>query len=79
VNRSQGKGLGAALWRSNVALWFVSGSTTALLAAILAFPHARELFHFGPLHADDVAVACAVGVVVLIALNLLRRMQSEQR
>jgi P-type Ca2+ transporter type 2C len=79
VNRSQGKGLGAALWRSNVALWLVSGSTAALLAAILAFPRARELFHFGPLHADDVAVACAVGVVVLIALNLLRRMQSEQR
>ncbi len=79
VNRSQGKGLGATLWRSNTALWLVSGSTAALLAAIVAFPPARELFHFGPLHSDDVAVAGAVGLAVLIALHLLRRMQSEQR
>jgi Ca2+-transporting ATPase len=73
VNRSQAKGLGAALWRHNTALWLVSGSTTAVLVAVLSFPSARELFHFGPLHADDVAAACAVGSLVLVALNLLKR------
>jgi Ca2+-transporting ATPase len=73
VNRSLGRGLGAALWRGNTALWLASGSTAAVLAALVALPRARELFHFGPLHADDVAVVFATGVLVLIALNLLKR------
>jgi len=65
--------LGAALWRSNAALWLVSGSTAAVLAVLVALPPARELFHFGPLHADDVTIVFATGVLVLIALNLLKR------
>jgi Ca2+-transporting ATPase len=73
VNRSQGASVGAALGRRNTALWWVTGATAAILAAVIAFSPARALFHFGPLHVDDVAVACAIGSAVLIALSLLKR------
>jgi hypothetical protein len=43
----------------------VTGGTAALLAAILAIEPARQLFRFGPLHADDVSVAIASGALVL--------------
>jgi Ca2+-transporting ATPase len=71
VNLSQGL---RAMWWRNPAFWLVSGATAGLLAAVLAIPGARALFHFGPLHADDAAVACAVGIVVLIVLGVLRRL-----
>jgi Ca2+-transporting ATPase len=73
VNLSERQGLRGALWWRNAALWLVGGTTAAVLAAVVAFPPARELFHFGPLHADDVAVAFTAGIVVLVALNLIKR------
>ncbi|HEY7576920.1 MAG TPA: cation-translocating P-type ATPase [Acetobacteraceae bacterium] len=71
VNLSQGLW---AMWWRNPAFWLVSGATAGVLATVLAIPGARTLFHFGPLHADDAAVACAVGIVVLIVLGALRRL-----
>ena len=34
----------------NAALWWVVAATAAILAAVILFPPAREMFHFGPLH-----------------------------
>ena len=45
-----------------------------LLAAVLVWPPARDLFRFGPLHLDDFALALAVGVVLLVALEMLKRL-----
>jgi Ca2+-transporting ATPase len=33
----------------------------------------RDLFHFGPLHSDDVALTLAAGAVVLFVLEMLKR------
>ena len=68
VNRASGEGLWAALRRRNVALWWATGATTMVLALIIAFEPMRELFHFGPLHANDIAVAVASGIAVLCLL-----------
>ena len=38
------------------------------------FPPARELFHFGPLHGDDVTVALAAGLISLLLLELAKRL-----
>ena len=73
VNRSQDPRPWAALMRRNRAFWWVAAATAALLAAIIAFEPTRALFRFGPLHVDDVAVAAAAGVVVLVGLNLVKR------
>jgi len=74
VNRARGSSLWPALRRPNKALWSIAGATAAILAAIVAFPSARDLFHFGPLHADDAAVALGSGIAVLLALELVRKL-----
>ena len=38
----------------------------------LFWPFARELFRFGPLHADDVALTLGTGALALVALELLK-------
>jgi Ca2+-transporting ATPase len=70
VNRSRGYSLRAALVQPNPALWLVAAATAVILAAILLVPPARDLFRFGPLHADDLAVVFAGGIVLLIMLEL---------
>jgi magnesium-transporting ATPase (P-type) len=50
VNRSLTASVFAAFTRPNSALWWVVAATAAILAAVILFPPARELFHFGPLH-----------------------------
>ena len=65
LNRARGEPFWVGLRRRNAALWLVTGGTAALLAAILAIEPLRQLFHFGPLHADDVGIAIASGPVVL--------------
>jgi P-type Ca2+ transporter type 2C len=73
VNRSQSASLWAAFRRRNAALWWVAGATAAVLMALVTFPPARALFHFGPLHPDDVALAVGSGVVILLGLEWLKR------
>jgi hypothetical protein len=52
----------------------VTGGTAALLSAILSIEPVRQLFHFGPLHADDVDIAIASGAVVLGLLAALQHL-----
>jgi Ca2+-transporting ATPase len=78
VNRAEGSSLLAAFRRGNAALWWVTAGTGAILSAILAFEMTRQLFHFGPLHVDDVAVALASGVFVLIVLTLMKWREQRQ-
>ena len=73
VNRSQGASLWIAFQRHNAALWLATGATFAVLAAILAFQPARALFHFGPLHPDDIAVALGSGGAILVLLEFIKR------
>src|SRR5579883_1992340 len=72
VNRSQCPSLRAAFRRQNPALWWVAGVTAAVLAGLVSFPPARALFHFGPLHPDDVALALGSGVFVLLVLEAIK-------
>ena len=58
--------------RGNAVLWWVTAGTGAILSAVLAFEPTRQLFHFGPLHGDDVAVALAIGILVMIVLTLMK-------
>lgn len=73
VNRSQSASLRAAFRRRNAALWWVGGAAAAVLTALVAFPPARALFHFGPLHPDDVAPALGSGVAILLGLVCIKR------
>jgi P-type Ca2+ transporter type 2C len=74
VNRSLGASIFAALARPNAALWWVVALTATILAGVILFPPACELFHFGPLHGDDIAVALACGLASLLLLELAKRL-----
>jgi P-type Ca2+ transporter type 2C len=73
VDRAGKSSLLAAFERPNPALWLVLGITSAILAAIMLIPPARELFGFGPLHAHDLALALGAGLVALFMLDVLKR------
>jgi Ca2+-transporting ATPase len=68
--RSGGKG--------NRALWWVSAVTVALLAVVLISHSGRALFHFGPLHPDDLTLLATLVVSVVVVLELLKRFWRER-
>jgi Ca2+-transporting ATPase len=73
VNRSLGASVFAAFTRPNAALWWVVAATATMLSGVILFPSARELFHFGPLHGDDILVALASGLIALLLLELAKK------
>jgi Ca2+-transporting ATPase len=72
VNRSFGASLIDAFRRPNQALAWVLSAVTGVLALTLLWPFASNLFRFGPLHLDDLALALSGGVVVLVVLETLK-------
>jgi Ca2+-transporting ATPase len=78
INRSFSASLVTALCRPNSALVWVLVVVTALLSLTLLLPLASELFRFGPLHLDDLAVTFGAGIVVLVLLELLKHVWRER-
>jgi Ca2+-transporting ATPase len=72
VNRSFSSSLIAALRRPNRFLWILIAGVTAVLAFALTWPPAMALFRFGPLHPDDLGLAAASGLSILVVLELLK-------
>jgi Ca2+-transporting ATPase len=72
VNRSFSSSLVAALRRPNPALRWILLMMGAIMAASLLVPWLSELFRFGPLHQDDLALAFGVGLAVLFLLELAK-------
>jgi Ca2+-transporting ATPase len=73
VNRSFATSLVELIGKANRALVWVSAITVALLAVVLISPVGRTLFHFGPLHADDLTLVAAIVVSVFAILEFLKR------
>lgn len=78
VNRSFSSSLTNALHLNNRALWWVSAVTLTLLGLILTWAPARDLFRFGPLHANDLAVTLAATGALLVVLELLKRVWHQR-
>ena len=72
VNRSFSASLITALRRPNPALVWVLIAVTFVLGLTLLWPFASELFRFGPLHWDDLALTLGAGVLVLIVLEVIK-------
>ena len=78
VNRSFSASLITALRRPNPSLTWVLGAVVAMLSLTLLWPLASDLFRFGPLHWDDLAVTLGAGVFVLVLLELLKPIWRER-
>ncbi len=72
VNRSFSGSLVAAFGRPNPALVLVLVMVASILGLTMLWPVVRDLFRFGPLHGDDIAVTVAAGAGALIILELLK-------
>jgi P-type Ca2+ transporter type 2C len=72
VNRSFHVSLVSAFRRPNPAFAFVLPVVIVALGLTLLWPFAKDLFRFGPLHPDDLAVTVAAGGVVLLLLELAK-------
>ncbi|MEJ6004664.1 cation-translocating P-type ATPase [Paucibacter sp. AS339] len=74
ANRSTTGGMVRAWLRPNRLLWLMLGGTLALLALALGIAPLREVFRFAWPGAGLLAVALALGAVVLLALEALKRL-----
>jgi len=72
VNRSFSASLITAFRRPNSALAVVLLVVITILSLSLLWPFATDLFRFGPLHVDDLALTLAVGIALLVGLELLK-------
>jgi Ca2+-transporting ATPase len=78
VNRSWSRSLVAMLRVPNTALRWVVGGTTALLAVVLFVPFAQRIFHFAPLHLDDLGLSVAAGLTCVLWSEVLKRYPRRQ-
>jgi Ca2+-transporting ATPase len=69
VNRSFGASLGEALTRRNAALAYVAAAITSVTTLILFVPWAQTLLKFGSIAWLDIALAAALGIGLLLALE----------
>jgi P-type Ca2+ transporter type 2C len=78
VNRSFSASLLTALRRPNPALVFVLLAVVTMLSLTLLWPFVSDLFRFGPLHLDDLALTFGAGALVLVVLEVLKPIWRER-
>ena len=74
VNRSFGASIISVFRRPNPAFAIVIPVVIVALGLTLLWPFAKDLFRFGPLHPDDLAITVSAGIVVLLVLESLKLM-----
>ena len=72
VNRSFSSSLKLAVVRPNMALLSILFVVFAMLGLCLSVPTLRELFRFGVLHLDDLAVTIGSALLILVVLEFLK-------
>jgi P-type Ca2+ transporter type 2C len=72
VNRSFGGSAISAFRRPNPAFAIVLTTVVVALGLTLIWPFAKNLFRFGPLHADDLAITVGAGGLVLLILEAVK-------
>jgi Ca2+-transporting ATPase len=78
VNRSFQSSLAEALLRPNRSLWVLVGAVLLVLAFGIYWPPAQVLFHFEPLHWDDLLICVGAGAVLIGLLELYKRLNVAQ-
>lgn len=79
VNHSFSSSLLRALSGLNLPMTVVVSVVTFTLAVSILCPVRRSIFHFGPIHADDLGFTFAAGATVLILLEFIKALWREQR
>ncbi len=78
TNRSWSRGFISTLRTPNKALWWVLGGAVVLLGLVLYIPALRQLFGFGVLHAADIFICLAAGVVSVAWFEGLKAIKAKR-
>jgi Ca2+-transporting ATPase len=78
TNRSWSRGFISTLRTPNKALWWVLGGAVIFLGLVLYVPALRQLFGFGVLHAVDLAICLAAGVVSVVWFEAFKAIRSKK-
>ncbi|RPH69288.1 MAG: cation-translocating P-type ATPase [Myxococcaceae bacterium] len=73
ANRAHTSGLLRSFRTPNPAFWAVVAGAIGVLALVLAVPALRGIFHFGPLHLDDLAISAGLTMALVLGLILAVR------
>jgi P-type Ca2+ transporter type 2C len=71
-NRSWDRTVFETLRTPNRALWWVVGSSLALLAIVLYVPAVRQLFRMAPQHPADILIALTAGVSTIAGFEVIK-------
>jgi Ca2+-transporting ATPase len=74
ASRSRSRRLAASLRPANPALWWIVGGAFIMLALVLFVPLLRDLFRFGRLDADDLAIAAGAGLGCFVVAQWAKRL-----
>ena len=72
ANRSWSLTIVTMLRVRNPALWWVAGGALVFLAVTLSVPAARGVFRFSPVHADDLAICVAAGLLPVLLFEVFK-------
>jgi len=78
VNRSFRASLSDAFLRPNPTLWILVCVVAMVLAAAVYWRPAQTLFHFGPLHWDDLAICLCAGAVLIFLLEAGKKFAARE-
>ncbi|MCX6778551.1 MAG: cation-translocating P-type ATPase, partial [Candidatus Micrarchaeota archaeon] len=79
TNLSWSKSIFGTLRSPNRALWWIIAGAVAVLSLVLSVPFLRELFHFAPLHADDLALCLLAGLLSVAWFEILKMMNAKRK
>ena len=78
VNRSFRSSLADAFLRPNPTLWILVCVVAMVLVAAVYWHPAQTLFHFGPLHGDDVAICLSAGAALIALLEIAKKFTARR-
>ena len=61
-----------AIVLANKALYAIIAFNVAILGLVIYVPFLRDLFHFGPLHPNDLGICLGAGIVCIIWFELVK-------
>jgi P-type Ca2+ transporter type 2C len=71
-NRFWSMNIISALRFGNKALYIIIASTLIVLGLVLYVPILRDLFHFAPLHPNDLAISLGAGVICVVWFEIVK-------
>ena len=77
-NRFWSMNIVSALRFGNKALYIIIASTLVLLGMVLYIPLLRDLFHFAPLHPNDLAISLGAGVICVVWFEIVKMLSRRK-